>query len=110
AQVASCDSARGGRGADVHARHAMKGSSRLDLQIGRLLGVGVAASSVCLGLGLAISIASPDAGVLVMRAGLVILIATPPARVVLTIFEYATERDWRFVALSTIVLAELMAG
>jgi uncharacterized membrane protein len=84
--------------------------SSLDLHIGRLLRVGVTASTICLAAGLLLAGASPAAGSRLLHAGLIILIATPPARVVLSVVEYARERDWRFVALSAIVLLELMAG
>ena len=38
------------------------------------------------------------------------LLATPVARVIVSIVQYASERDWMFTALTTIVLIELMAS
>jgi uncharacterized membrane protein len=41
-----------------------------------------------------------------LSAGLVILMATPVGRVVVSVSEHAFERDWAFVVLTTIVLLE----
>ena len=86
------------------------GDAGLELLIGRLLRVGVTASSVCLALGLAALLVSPAASAWLLQAGLIILIATPTARVVLSIIEYASARDWMFALFSTVVLLELIAG
>ena len=45
-----------------------------------------------------------------LNAGLIILMATPVGRVVISVGEYFLERDWVFVVLTTIVLLELAAG
>jgi uncharacterized membrane protein len=42
-----------------------------------------------------------------LEAALVILIATPPARVVVSVVEYMRERDWMFVTLTLVVLLAL---
>jgi uncharacterized membrane protein len=47
---------------------------------------------------------------LLLQAGVLILLATPIARVVASIAGYAAEKDWLFVTLTTIVLVELMAS
>jgi Protein of unknown function (DUF1634). len=47
---------------------------------------------------------------LLLNAGLIILMATPVGRVVISVGEYVLERDWVFVVLTTIVLLELMGG
>jgi uncharacterized membrane protein len=86
------------------------GDAGLELLIGRLLRVGVTASSICLALGLAALFVWPAASAWLLQAGLIILIATPTARVVLSIVEYASARDWMFTLFSTIVLLELIAG
>ena len=44
---------------------------------------------------------------LVILAGLLILIATPVARVVFSLVAFAIERDWEYVALTAIVLCVL---
>jgi uncharacterized membrane protein len=44
---------------------------------------------------------------LLLTTGLIILLATPPARVVVSVIEYIRERDWTFVVLTVIVLLAL---
>ena len=85
-------------------------AATLEILIGRLLRVGVTVATVCLGAGLAGSTAAPAAGWWLLNTGLIILIATPTARVILAIAEYASERDWTFATLSAVVLLELIAG
>jgi uncharacterized membrane protein len=82
----------------------------LELLIGRVLRIGVTASSVCLAAGLVLSLVLPGAGLTLLNVGILLLIATPAARVVLSIVEYVIARDWRFTVLTTIVLMELVAG
>jgi uncharacterized membrane protein len=45
-----------------------------------------------------------------LAAGLMILIATPMLRVVVSIVEYLRMGEWFFVATTVVVLAELAAG
>jgi uncharacterized membrane protein len=82
----------------------------LEVLIGRVLRIGVTASSVCLALGLVISLMSAGAGGTILNVGILLFIATPAARVVLSIVEYVAARDWTFTLLTTIVLLELVAG
>ncbi len=49
----------------------------------------------------------PDA---IVQTGLLLLIATPVLRVILSLFGFARERDWVYVALTVIVLAVLALG
>jgi uncharacterized membrane protein len=95
----------------VSAGHAA-GDLRLEEAVGRVLRIGVTTSSVCLGVGLALSMVSPAAGLshFLLNAGLIILMATPVGRVVISVAEYMLERDWLFVLLTTIVLLELAGG
>jgi uncharacterized membrane protein YfcA/uncharacterized membrane protein len=44
----------------------------------------------------------------VIMLGLLLLIATPVMRVVVSIFAFGAERDWRYVVITTIVLAILL--
>jgi uncharacterized membrane protein len=44
-----------------------------------------------------------------MQLGLLVLIATPVARVLFAAFAFALERDWMYVVVSLIVFAVLMA-
>jgi uncharacterized membrane protein len=83
---------------------------RLERIIGFVLRVGVAASTICLALGLLLSFAGVPAAALFLRIGIVVLLATPVARVCVSIAEYVAERDWMFTILTLIVLAELAGG
>jgi uncharacterized membrane protein len=86
--------------------------SKMEDAIGRLLRIGVTTSSVCLAIGLALLLTagSSRAANLLLNIGLVILMATPVGRVVISVGEYALERDWFFVAMTSIVLLELLAS
>jgi uncharacterized membrane protein len=86
-----------------------RGLSALELAIGRVLRLGVGASSILLSTGLLLTLvgeADRVAG-LVLTTAIVILLATPAARVVISIAEYVRERDWLFVALTLVVLLTL---
>ena len=85
---------------------------KLEERLGQILRVGVYASSVCLGLGLLLSLTTSAAAIsgALMTAGLVMLMATPVARVAASVVEYAIHRDWTFCTLTAIVLLELLAG
>ena len=85
---------------------------RLEQILGRVLGIGVAASSVCLGAGLLMTFAGGSAVIAraLLTAGIVMLLATPLARVGVSTVGYASRRDWLFVALTLVVFAELLAS
>ncbi len=85
-----------------------RGMARLERHLGRLLITGVLASAVALAAGLALFLAAP--GPLssdLLAAGLVVLMATPMLRVAVSVAEYVRMRDWFFVAVTLVVLAEL---
>jgi uncharacterized membrane protein len=85
---------------------------RLEATVGLVLRAGVMLSSACLALGLVLSLsgaAAPAAGLL-LQIGILTLLATPVARVIISITEYVRERDWRFTTLTLIVLVELLAS
>jgi uncharacterized membrane protein len=85
---------------------------RLEHRLGRLLMAGVVTSALCLALGLAFQILAGD-GTLsrdLLAAGLMILMATPMLRVIVSAVEYMRMGEWSFVATTAIVLAELAAG
>lgn len=44
----------------------------------------------------------------IIQFGLLLLIATPVARVLFTVFAFAYERDWTYVAITVIVLSLLL--
>jgi len=72
----------------------------------------VKTSTACLAAGLLLSLAvgvTPLARVF-LNAGIVVLLATPVARVVVSIVDYVKQRDRVFVVLTTIVFVELMAS
>jgi uncharacterized membrane protein len=82
--------------------------SRLERVLGRILFAGICGSSACLVVGLLL-LASPlnNASNVFFTVGLLVLLATPVARVAASIGGYCLERDWLFVGLTTIVLVEL---
>lgn len=87
-------------------------AGRLERTISRVLRTGVAISSVCLGIGLVLSSLGIGgrATDILLDVGVIVLLATPVARVIVSIVEYISERDWAFVALTAIVLVELAAS
>jgi len=86
-------------------------SDRLERTIGIVLRAGVTISSICLAAGLIMAIVQgPGPADILLAAGVVILLATPVARVLISIVEYVREHDWTFVVLTAIVLIELMAS
>ncbi len=86
------------------------GDTQLEILIGRVLRTGVLASTACLAVGLALALVEPQAAPWLLNAGILLLIATPAARVVLSIIEYTIQRDRTFLILTTIVFLELVAG
>ena len=89
-----------------------RSSSALELTIGRVLRLGVGASSVLLAAGLLLALIHEADGVapIVLRTAIVVLLATPAARVAISVVEYIRERDWLFVALTLIVLLTLVGS
>lgn len=87
-------------------------SERLRHAVGRVLRTGVIASTTCLAAGLLLSVFGPAGGWAhgLMAAGLFVLLATPVGRVMISVGEFALERDWLFVACTAIVLLELLAS
>jgi uncharacterized membrane protein len=86
--------------------------ARLEQIIRTILRIGVTASSAFLASGLVWSFASPGSSSAsdLMTIGLMILMGTPVTRVGASVIEYAVERDWIFVGLTSIVLLEIAAG
>jgi uncharacterized membrane protein len=85
---------------------------RLEHVIGAVLRAGVMASSACLAAGLVLALVSGEGGVagLLLHTGIIVLLVTPVARVVVSIVRYASDRDWAFTLLTAIVLVELLAS
>ena len=86
-------------------------AARLERVVGLVLRSGVIASSACLIAGLLLSLAGvgPLAATL-LNTGIVVLLATPVSRVIVSTIEYIVERDWTFATLTFIVLLELVAS
>ena len=85
---------------------------RLELRVGRLLEAGVLFAAVCLAAGLALWFAlgpGRPANIL-LKAGLVVLMITPLARVVTSFIAYLRLRDWFFVATTLMVFVVLIAA
>jgi uncharacterized membrane protein len=84
----------------------------LERTIGKVLRIGVAASSACLAAGLALSLlgVAPGVGSALLQIGILVLLCTPAARVVISTIEYVSQRDWPFATLTAIVLLELLGS
>jgi uncharacterized membrane protein len=79
---------------------------QLEKLVGAVLRTGVFASASILAVGLAATLAFPSFkhGPDIIRAGLLVLIATPVSRVVASVIQYTRDRDWLFSALTLFVL------
>jgi uncharacterized membrane protein len=77
--------------------------------IGEVLRFGTIASSTLFAVGLVMALAGyrVELAGLLLNAALIILLATPAARVVVSVIEYIRERDWVFVVLTLVVLLAL---
>ena len=83
--------------------------ARLELHLGRLLVTGVIASAILLAIGLGLWLSSPESAVALwlLNAGLIVLMATPIMRVVVSFAEYVSMRQWFFAGVTIVVLVEL---
>ena len=81
---------------------------RLEVHLGRLLLSGVLVAAACLAAGLVLTFAGRPANT-ILTLGLVLLMATPILRVIVSIVEYVRMRDWFFVAVTLFVLLVLAA-
>jgi uncharacterized membrane protein len=93
-------------------RPALPASQRLEHAVGVVLRAGVTASSVCLAIGVLWSLVTGESGAarLLLQTGIVVLLMTPVARVIVSIAQYISDRDWPFATLTVIVLVELLAS
>jgi uncharacterized membrane protein len=83
--------------------------ARLELHLGRLLVTGVTLSALLLALGLGLWLFHPNhAGALwLLNAGLIVLMATPIMRVIVSFAEYLALGQWFFAGVTILVLLEL---
>jgi hypothetical protein len=81
-----------------------------EIVLGRVLTAGTRVSTALLGAGLVIAIAGAwQPAHRLLTAGLLVLMATPIARVAVATFEFARGREWWLVLATGFVLA-LLAG
>ncbi|HEX7485340.1 MAG TPA: DUF1634 domain-containing protein [Vicinamibacterales bacterium] len=87
-------------------------TDRLERWLGKILGWGALTSTGLLASGLLLQLfgVTPGVASALTHAGLVILIATPVARVVASVVEYTLVRDWLFMTLTTVVLIILLGS
>ena len=85
---------------------------RLETHLGTLLFVGVAAAASLLAIGLVLWMVNANATVAtwLLNAGLIVLMATPILRVIVSVVEYARGRDWFFVTTTLAVLGVLLVS
>jgi hypothetical protein len=81
-------------------------SRDLEQVLGRVLTVGTRATTVALAVGLAATFLAPTHRL----TGLLVLLLTPVARVVVSVVGYLADRDWPFVFYTGIVLTLLIGS
>jgi uncharacterized membrane protein len=83
-------------------------STSFEVLLGRTLGIGVAVSTALLALGLVLQLTAGGAvASMLLQAGLLVLMGTPMARVLLSCLEYIRQRDWFFAVSGLAVLVVL---
>lgn len=84
----------------------------LEVQVGRLLEIGVMLSAACLAVGLLVWIATGPSIIAntVLKIGLISLMLTPLARVVASLIAWVRLRDWFFVTTTVLVFVVLIAA
>lgn len=84
----------------------------LEQRLGRVLNAGGVVSTVLLAAGLVSFFVQPTHPVTdwLLHGGLVLLMATPVARVLVSTVGYLLDRDWFFATLALMVLSVLVAG
>ncbi len=85
---------------------------RLEHVVGLVLRIGSLVSTAILAVGLTAALLFPAfaAAQTIIRAGLLVLLLTPVSRVVASVVEYSTDRDWLFATLTFIVLASVVGS
>jgi uncharacterized membrane protein len=80
--------------------------------LGYVLTAGTRASTACLAAGLILTFAVPGARItgILLTIGMLVLMATPLTRVLVSIAAFARQHDWKFVLLASTVLALLLAS
>jgi uncharacterized membrane protein len=83
---------------------------KLEVLLGRVLVTGVVISSILLAGGIVFYVAGWPAAAVLLRAGLITLMATPILRVAVSVAEYARIRDWFFTLTALTVLGVLLTS
>jgi uncharacterized membrane protein len=83
--------------------------ARLEVHLGRLLVAGVTISAILLAIGLGMWLfdAHRSNALVLLNAGLIVLMATPILRVIVSFAEYIAMKQWFFAAVTILVLLEL---
>jgi uncharacterized membrane protein len=83
--------------------------ARLEVHLGRLLVTGVRISAILLAIGLGMWLfdSHRSNALWLLNAGLIVLMATPILRVIVSFAEYIAMRQWFFAAVTILVLLEL---
>ncbi len=86
-----------------------QGIERLEVRLGRLLTFGSTVSTVTLAVGVVAWLVARDSAIVgpIVNVGLLILMATPIARVAVSVAGFAWQREWRYVLMTMAVLATL---
>lgn len=84
--------------------------ARLEGLLGLVLVAGVVASAAILAAGIVASLAGSAAATVLLRTGLIVLMATPILRVVVSLGEYLRLRDWFFSVTTLAVLLVLLTS
>jgi len=91
--------------------NAVMDADAFERRLGRVLAIGSLVSTSLFAAGLMLLFVSDrrwaDA---LVHAGLIVLLGTPFARVIVTIVSYWRARDWMFVAMTTTVLLVLIGS
>jgi Protein of unknown function (DUF1634) len=84
---------------------------RLEERLGRLLKFGAGSAATCLFVGLVLWMGGGPRvpADRILSAGLIILMATPIVRVIVSLVAYVRMRDWFFVATTVAVFGVLIA-
>lgn len=82
----------------------------IEVLLGRVLVTGLRSSALLLASGIVADLAGWGATGLLLRAGLVTLMATPILRVAVSVVEYARLRDWFFTFTALAVLGVLLTS
>lgn len=87
-------------------------ATRLERVLGKVLRAGTIASTALLAAGLGLQLVGlvPVLSARLTTAGLLVLMATPVMRVVVSVGGYARQRDWLFLTLTASVLVILLGS